>query len=161
MATALLTPPPDDFPTSLHLSSNASATRSSSLPTPQRLDTAQLYSNGAGYQVGNVFSRFSSYSKPQPQRENVQKSSLQSHTWFYQQDRSRVPLHRAASCGTCGQPWPNGTQDPSGRSEGSSDSASMAQLTEGMFQIQPKVEATTQNARKMHQFETQVMLHQV
>ena len=87
------------------------------------------------------------------------KLSLQSHTWFYQQDRSRVTLQRAASCGTCGQPWPTGTQDPSGRSEGSSDSASMAQLTEGMFQIQPKVETTTQNARKMHQFETQVMLH--
>ena len=73
VAAALLTPPPDDFPTSLHLSSNASATRSSSLPTPQRLDTAQLYSNGAGNQVGNVFSRFSSYPKPQSQRENVQK----------------------------------------------------------------------------------------
>ena len=72
-----------------------------------------------------------------------------------------MPLQRAASCGpcpSCGQPLPT---DPSGRSEGSSDSASMAQLTEGMFQIQPKVEATTQNARKMHQFETQVMLHQV
>merc|ERR1719295_1574932 len=123
VAAALLTPPLDDFPTSLHLSSNASAPRSSSLPTPQRLDTAQLYSNGAG-----------------------------------NQDRSRVTLQRAASCGTCGQPWPTGTQDPSGRSEGSSDSASMAQLTEGMFQIQPKVETTTQNARKMHQFETQAVM---
>jgi len=69
-----------------------------------------------------------------------------------------VTLQRAASCGTCGQPWPTGTQDPSGRSEGSSDSASMAQLTEGMFQIQPKVETTTQNARKMHQFETQAVM---
>ena len=55
VTAALLTPPLDDFPTSFHLSSNASATRSSSLPTPQRLDTAQLYSNGAGNQVGNVF----------------------------------------------------------------------------------------------------------
>ena len=76
VAAALLTPPPDNFPTSLRLSSNASATRSSSLPTPQRLDTAQLYSNGAGNQVGNVFTHFSSIPKPQSQRKNVQKSLI-------------------------------------------------------------------------------------
>ena len=73
VAAALLTPPPDNFPTSLHLSSNASASRSSSLPTPQRLDTAQLYSNGVGNQVGNVFTHFSSYPKPQPQRASQER----------------------------------------------------------------------------------------